>query len=545
MLAADDNSDTSSYGGWEEDDEEFYGENDEDDEDDEEDEEDEGGKDLKEFFRVKEMDWLIDYSSKVHVRFCDEPDEFIDFVIKTGYKDEPEIDKDGNPILRRTTPLHHADYDAIRIHEVVCKLFQIYDRFDVNYSDESGLTHFHVACMSGCNEVVNKFLELGINPNFNVQESDTNTIDPPLHLALKYERGKVVQLLLQSGGNPNLANMEGLTPLHLICKKPLIEFFRLHENISLAELFFKINDDMQQTLEIDVQDNLGNTPLHLALVGIRWKLVEFLLKKGVNPNLANKDGETPLHIICKGYSNDDWVKILFENTDDKHRPLQIDALNNLGGTPLQCAVANFQPKIVDVLLDHGADLSSFVFPPESYIKNMIHEYTIQIRTFEFVFSALSVIESLETKGYKLKHSDVLTIIKLFAAHGWYEKLPDCEKYWHDDEEFARIAKEQMVTPSQSLYDFIKLPSYKAQKLFAIKDYAKFSSGFHLFSADLRQACTMHLCNILMGKFFRRWALEFFLTMTRYRLPILCCEIIIEHLKYVDLIRICVAANDPS
>ncbi|KAL7302618.1 hypothetical protein TKK_0004680 [Trichogramma kaykai] len=58
------------------------------------------------------------------------------------------------------------------------ELFKIYDRFDVNYVDETGLSHFHLACVSPkCRDVVRKFLELGQDPNL----VWPLTADRPLH----------------------------------------------------------------------------------------------------------------------------------------------------------------------------------------------------------------------------------------------------------------------------------------------------------------------------------------------------------------------------
>ncbi|CAB0038418.1 unnamed protein product [Trichogramma brassicae] len=126
---------------------------------------------LKEIFRPEEIDWLLSTESYTHRDIEEDRDvidgKFVDivkFVARTGYKDEPVVDNDGKPLLRRTTALHRAarrNYDFI-----IPDLFQIYNRFDVNYTDELGLTHFHVACMSrDCKDAVQKFLELGQDPN--------------------------------------------------------------------------------------------------------------------------------------------------------------------------------------------------------------------------------------------------------------------------------------------------------------------------------------------------------------------------------------------
>ncbi|KAL7293433.1 hypothetical protein TKK_0013194 [Trichogramma kaykai] len=115
----------------------------------------------------------------------------------------------------------------------------------------------------------------------------------------------------------------------------------------------------------------GDSPLHLALYPGLWakEMMGLLLKRGANPNLANKEGLTPLYMIGKSWdycTSDDVANTFFEITDANHQTIQIDAKDNLGRTPLQLAVANLRPDLVDVLFDRGADLSSFAFPTEDY-----------------------------------------------------------------------------------------------------------------------------------------------------------------------------------
>uniref|UniRef100_A0ABD2WKN5 Uncharacterized protein n=1 Tax=Trichogramma kaykai TaxID=54128 RepID=A0ABD2WKN5_9HYME len=105
----------------------------------------------------------------------------IEFVARSGYKDEPDVDKNVKPLLlRRTTPLHHAaDSLSFQEHTAISELFKIYDGFDVNYISNWGMTHFHVACKYGINDAVEKFLEIGQDINCLVSK----TGDSPLHLA--------------------------------------------------------------------------------------------------------------------------------------------------------------------------------------------------------------------------------------------------------------------------------------------------------------------------------------------------------------------------
>ncbi|CAB0038727.1 unnamed protein product [Trichogramma brassicae] len=110
-----------------------------------------------------------------------------------------------------------------------------------------------------------------------------------LHLALENRHREVVQLLLERDANPNLANPEGSTALHLICK--------MHRPNALIKLLFEISDEKSQPVLIDAQDKEGKTALHLALENGHMEVVQLLLGRDADPNLADKEGSTVLHII--------------------------------------------------------------------------------------------------------------------------------------------------------------------------------------------------------------------------------------------------------
>ncbi|CAB0030222.1 unnamed protein product [Trichogramma brassicae] len=172
---------------------------------------------------------------------------------ESGYKDEPVMCQDGKPSSRRTTPVHYAARQAGYDKNILDKLFEIYDRYDVNYTDESGLSHFHVACEYGCRDVVQKFLELGQDPNCIWRE----TGDSPLLLAAARDRKDVTELLLRHGADLNTANENGSTPLGVICKS--------RHGDDLTKILFEIADSKHHTVQVDVPDNLGRTPLQWAV----------------------------------------------------------------------------------------------------------------------------------------------------------------------------------------------------------------------------------------------------------------------------------------
>ncbi|CAB0037553.1 unnamed protein product [Trichogramma brassicae] len=418
----------------------------------------------------------------------------IDFIIRSGYKDKFEVVEGTEPVLRRTTAVHRAARSSrSSIYNNIPKLFEIYDF--VNYIDDFDFTHFHIACTFGCKEVVEKFLQLGQDVHCLAQKS----VDPPLHLALENEHKEVVELLLKSGADPNLANKDGLTPLHTVCST---------------------NDDY-----------------HLAN---RETLAELLLNYEADPNLANKDGSSPLHVICNKHGNSNLAKILLKTTDGQSKKVQVNAVDNFGRTPLQIAVANLLPDMVDVLLDYGACVG-FVFPTENYFAE---KYTLKCTLQAIVFPTMRIVESLERKGYKMEQNAALTIMNSFAKNGLIDESADIDECLRSDEDFASIAKRQLVGSNLSLFDFLQLPHEEAEKVFTCVHYDEFTSKISHLRSESHKAYIKYLCETVTRGFFRDWALKLFVQKNPW-LPKRFYEIFIRPLKIKDLWDICMAATNKS
>ncbi|KAL7293318.1 hypothetical protein TKK_0013091 [Trichogramma kaykai] len=494
-----------------------------------------------EIFKPKEIECLLSDSIKRY------GGAFVRSVARSGYKDEPKLDTDGKPILLRTTPVHYAA--RCGYHSILEDLFSIYDRYDVNYTDEFGWTHFQAACAYGCNDVAERFLELGQDPN----DLALQSANPLLHMALWHGKKETAELLLRAGADPNLANEDGLTPLHFVAMK--IEIY----DDGLVTMLSELSLDRYKPVRVNARDNRGQTPLHYAVAGgQKFHIVRALLTSGANPNLADAEGSTAVHLVCKRKFDAAAVaKMLLEFSDNEYQPVQIGARDKLGRTPLQWAVASFEPDTVDELLYYDAELSKFAFPTESHFDECFETHGKYYTSCEsewrrFTLRQLSnltnIIESLEDKGYEFDEKDIFTIMKIFSKHRWFKETPDLDERLRISKVYMDWAKRFTLNSSLTkLHALMQLPIEEAKKLFTIKDYAnvKRSSVWGKLDEELRQACILHLCEILFRRFFRPWVIESFLELTQYQLPILCCEKIFDTLMNEDLWRIYLAGTDQS
>ncbi|XP_023313599.1 ankyrin-1-like isoform X2 [Trichogramma pretiosum] len=538
-------------------------------------------------------------------------EQFIDFVIKTGYRDRPHDDVND---VRRTTPIHDAAQHEYA-DDLVGKLFTIYDAFNVNYTNGQGFSHFHAACKLGCVDAVKRFLDHGQDPNCPAADG---RVDPPLHLALVHRRGGVAELLLKNGADPQLANEAGLTPLHQICIKD--------DAFGLGELFFRTLEEMPgHEVQIDAQDVNGNTPLHMAATNGYRNLVRLLLRQGANPNtvngrgttalhmiclrkddddrllgiffeecdamqlrvpnaitkvqidardkngntplilaachsteealrllllrgadpnLANKAGSTPLHAICQTKYDSNSLQLFFRINRERNQVIRVDARDESGWTPLQWALARQLPDVVEALLDNGADLSRFVFPPDLFDRStvMMDNAKIQHKLVQ-ASGVLGAVQSLVERGYEMSESDAQRIMKFFVKNDLFEN-PD--RSWIDTEEFFLEAPKVYVGRLW-LYNLIRFTSAsKAYNLVRYTDYWKFAKGdwWNVSCRDEAtiRRCTMHLCEKLSRTFLLTWTREPFARMTRrYALPERIREFILERLENKDLCIIALSA----
>ena len=101
---------------------------------------------------------------------------------------------------------------------------------------------------------------------------------------------------------------------------------------------------------INLANNEGDTPLHQAASLGHIQLVNALLENGANVNLTNNYGDTPLHQAAS-LGHTEVVSTLIEYSAD------VNLANNEGQTPLSWAAYPGYTEIVRALLEAGANVN--------------------------------------------------------------------------------------------------------------------------------------------------------------------------------------------
>jgi ankyrin repeat protein len=122
---------------------------------------------------------------------------------------------------------------------------------------------------------------------------------------------------------------------------------RLHILIAANAAAENIQHLLDAGIDINAQDNKGNTPLHFAVENENPAYIQKLLDSGADVNVKDNNGNTPLHFaVEKG--NLPYVDMLVEHHAD------IDITNNAGHAPIHYAIVNDFEDIAKYLVDHGA-----------------------------------------------------------------------------------------------------------------------------------------------------------------------------------------------
>jgi len=156
-------------------------------------------------------------------------------------------------------------------------------------------------------------LEKGLITDINLSEAGMKTT--LLMTAVCLELVKSVKLLLECGADPNLKNIYGKTPLHLLPDVQPIEHPSWEKRIEIANLLLKNGAD------ISILDNNNREPLWYAIFYMKKpediELVKLLLKSGGNPNFKVGPDISPLDQAIR--MNYQPLIDILENEDKKNK----------------------------------------------------------------------------------------------------------------------------------------------------------------------------------------------------------------------------------
>lgn len=192
-----------------------------------------------------------------------------------------------------------------------------------------------------------------------------------LHVAVANSKVDLVKFLLEKKAEINAKDELEQTPLFLATGPDTEEGLAITELLLAAQADPNLadaegNTPLHQVTEtafaemllakgasVGAKNNEGRTPLHTAVAAGAKVVVEFLLNNKADVNAGDQEGNTPLHLLINRIDADhDWTLSIGDILIDNKA--DVNAKNKAGATPLKLALDHKDAGLVELLKKHGA-----------------------------------------------------------------------------------------------------------------------------------------------------------------------------------------------
>lgn len=235
-----------------------------------------------------------------------------------------------NKVITLFRFLKNHNYDSFY------NLLEDNDDIDVNYQDDNGNYLIQYGILFNKKDIVTLLINRGAR--LDVTDFDGRSI---IYTAVKYNYIEILDLLLHFNNiniGVSLIDIQdklGNIPLH---------YGIFSKNVKACQMLINEKSDT------NLFDKKGNTALHLSIYSKQIEIIEMVLNTNVNVNARTKLGETALHLACN-FQLIDIVKILL---DKKANPNVQDYDHEL--TPLSYSINLGNIEMTKMLLLHNADV---------------------------------------------------------------------------------------------------------------------------------------------------------------------------------------------
>ncbi len=280
---------------------------------------------------------------------------------------------------------------------------------DVSLRDDKGETPLHLAVRFEHLKLVELLLKNGsqieeLTEVEEIPDSPNNGRTPLITAARIHKNPEIITYLLKSKANPNfLDKITGYTSLHYVAAAPRNDEPLKEQALQQAtEVLLKYGADPNLTIE----QKSHQMAIHLAAANNHVGVVETLLSKGADVNAKTEKGSTPMSIAAKQGAVEMVKCLLKHNVDiDESRAL------------FHAAFCRETTEVMDILLKAGADINAP--DPQGVTPIFAAVYAVSLQNVQFLLS-----HGADTK----LHPPGRTLLQhAFASWGSIEALPENKK----------------------------------------------------------------------------------------------------------------------
>jgi len=134
------------------------------------------------------------------------------------------------------------------------------------------------------------------------------------HAASNRNNPKVVKALIEAGANVNVQDCDGETALGMAIT-PTFDHSEPHTAITALAPVPNIIELIKAGADVNLANKLGDTPLHVAVYNAQETCVALLIQAGADVHKVNHNGESPMEFAVRRLAS--WKKSLEEVTNKK------------------------------------------------------------------------------------------------------------------------------------------------------------------------------------------------------------------------------------
>ncbi|XP_048237152.1 serine/threonine-protein phosphatase 6 regulatory ankyrin repeat subunit A-like [Haliotis rufescens] len=205
--------------------------------------------------------------------------------------------------------------------------FLISKKADLTLTDDNKNNILHLACRGG-----NAFIIEHLIPLFDMNSPGEEGLTALMMGALSGKK-EAYDLIARNGGNQSLIASENDNVLHAACQGG---------NLAIVKEVIGISD-------INTSGRNGETPLMRAVCGGHIAVYRYLMSRGADRTLVDKDGHTLLHLACH-HGQLAMLKHIIADFD-------VNSKDTMGLTPVMTAVLHRKAAVVKHLTNRGTDLT--------------------------------------------------------------------------------------------------------------------------------------------------------------------------------------------
>ncbi|XP_058793743.1 serine/threonine-protein phosphatase 6 regulatory ankyrin repeat subunit A-like [Phymastichus coffea] len=428
--------------------------------------------------------------------------------------------------IHQQTPLHwavkgyHFNLDTIKI--------LVQAGANVNAKAADGATPLLMAAMTSSPEIVRFLIEQGANVN----DKDDIFGFTPLHLAAIEKESFV--LLIDKSNDIDVSSNHGVTPFHLAS---------LTSNLDVMELL------ITRSAKIDCLDNLNRTLLHMVLLGNFFLNLEKLLDRFIDEQLKKVSfiDEMWSSWWCRYNSHCQTSAIeLIVNT----KKSDVNAKDINGRRPLHLATRDPLGSSIETLLKLGAQIDVFDqnrrLPFHEVLENENIEGLKCLLNFGVDFNEnninhLIIRSKKDIKDVFFDHLVKIDMAGLPIANVYKFNVTvakyETELYCDYMNEIQKMKERVMDDSSMSLYEFLRTSWRRRIVLMPCKFYdacSEFEFYKKIIHSSYRKAIERQQ---LFGPALKAWY-----EITRYNLPNVCVEFILEFMTNGQLTELIESAG---